>query len=97
MFFIPTSIIAIIVNIKNKNIDIKLGLKIIIYGIIGATIGAKLSIKTDVKKLKKYYGIFILIIAIHEIYTIKKQNKKQKKEKNNNWWLINKLKKQKSK
>ena len=83
IFFIPTAIIANIVNIKNKNIDIKLGIITTIFGIIGAIIGAKLSLKTDVKNLKKYFGIFILIIAIHEIYTIKKENKKIKKDKNN--------------
>ena len=33
IFFIPTSLIAIIVNIKNKNIDLKLGTIISIYGI----------------------------------------------------------------
>ncbi len=83
IFFIPTSIIAIIVNIKNKNIDIKLGITISIAGILGAILGAKLSICTNVEKLRKYFGIFILLIAIHEIYTIKKQYKKEKKDKNN--------------
>ncbi len=81
IFFIPTSIIAIIVNIKNKNIDIKLATIISIFGIIGAIIGAKISINTDVNKLRKYFGIFLAIIAIHEIYTIIKENKKLKKEK----------------
>ena len=81
IFFIPTSIIAIIVNIKNKNIDIKLATIISIFGIIGAIIGAKISINTDVNKLRKYFGIYLAIIAIHEIYTIIKENKKLKKEK----------------
>lgn len=71
-FFIPTSISAIIVNIKNKNIDFKLTQIICVFGIIGAIIGAKLSVHTDVKNLKKYFGIFLLIIAIHEIYTLRK-------------------------
>ena len=71
-FFIPTSISAIIVNIKNKNIDLKLAITISIFGIIGAVIGAKLAVITNVKDLKKYFGIFLLIIAIHEIYTLRK-------------------------
>lgn len=79
IFFIPTSIVAIIVNIKNKNIDLKLTAIISIYGILGAIIGANLSINTDVQKLRKYFGIFLAIIAIHEIYTIIKENKKTKK------------------
>lgn len=78
IFFIPTSIVAIIVNLKNKNIDIKLAIIISICGIVGAIIGAKLSVNTEVEKLKKLFGIFLAIIAIHEIYTIIKQNKKEK-------------------
>ena len=79
IFFIPTSIIAIIVNIKNKNIDLKLATIISIFGILGAIIGANLSVHTDVNTLRKYFGFFLAIIAIHEIYTIIKENKKIKK------------------
>lgn len=78
IFFIPTSIVAIIVNIKNKNIDLKLATIISLFGILGAIIGANLSIYTDVDKLRKYFGIFLAIISIHEIYTIIKENKKTK-------------------
>lgn len=78
IFFIPTSIVAIIVNIKNKNIDLKLATIISIFGILGAILGANISINTDVNKLRKYFGFFLIIIAIHEIYTIIKQNKKTK-------------------
>lgn len=78
IFFIPTSIVATIVNLKNKNIDLKLAIIISIFGILGAIIGANLSVHTEVEKLKKIFGIFLAIIAIHEIYTIIKQNKKKK-------------------
>lgn len=78
IFFIPTSIVAIIVNIKNKNIDLKLGTIIIVSGIIGSIIGANISIHTDVEKLQICFGIFLLIIAGHEIYTIIKENKIKK-------------------
>lgn len=82
IFFIPTSIIAIIVNEKNKNINIKLGIIISLYGILGAIIGANLSIHLDMKSLRKYFGIFLLIISAHEIYSIIKQYKKEKNDKN---------------
>ena len=58
VFFIPTSIIAIIVNIKQKYINFKIAIPIAISGIVGAVIGAIYSSKTDVKMLKKYFGIF---------------------------------------
>ena len=81
IFFIPTSIVAIIVNIKNKNIDIKLAIIISIFGILGAIWGANISIHTDVNVLKKFFGAFLAVIAMHEIYSIAKQYKKDKKDK----------------
>ena len=78
IFFIPTSIVAIIVNIRNKNINFKVAIIISIFGILGAIIGANLSVHTDVKSLKRCFGIFLAVIAIHEIYTIIKENKKVK-------------------
>lgn len=82
IFFIPTSIIAVIVNSKNKNIALKTAAIISTSGIIGAIIGAKISTHIQVDLLKKCFGIFLLIIAIHEIYTIFKLNKKEKSTNN---------------
>lgn len=73
VFFIPTSIIAIVTNIKQKNIDFKVGIPIAISGIIGAIIGAFYASKTNVKDLKKYFGVFISLIAIWEIYYLIKK------------------------
>lgn len=82
IFFIPTSIVAIIVNIKNKNIDTKLAFIISIFGILGAIIGANISIHTNVRVLKKCFGIFLAIIALNEIYsTIQLYRNKNKKDK----------------
>ena len=52
IFFIPTSIVAIIVNLKNKNIDLKLAIVISIFGILGAIIAIN-EIYTISKKYKK--------------------------------------------
>ena len=79
IYFVPTAISAIIVNYRDKNIDTKLAKYISLYGIIGAIIGALISINLDVQKLRKFYGIFLAIIAIHEIYTLFKEYKSHKK------------------
>lgn len=84
IFFIPTSIVAIIVNIKNKNIKLKVATFISIFGVLGAIVGANLSIHTDVYKLRKMFGVFLAIIAIHEIYTIIKENKNNRNVQNKN-------------
>lgn len=80
IFFIPTSIAAIIINIKNKKINIKLSRTISIFGIIGAIIGAKIATKTNVQNLKKIFGFFLVIVALNEIYEIIKEYIKRKKE-----------------
>lgn len=82
IFFIPTSISAIIVNLKNKNANIRLATIISIFGIIGAIVGTKISINTDVEKLRRYFGIFLAIIAINEIYTLIKLYINNKKRNN---------------
>ena len=84
IYFIPTAISAIIVNYKNKNIDIKLAKTVSIWGAVGAVIGAIISSKIEIYKLKKLFGIFLAIIAIHEIYTLIKEYKENKKRYNKN-------------
>lgn len=82
IFFVPTSITAIYMNIKNKTIDYKKAIIIIFSGIIGAVIGSKLSFEFDSSTLKKYFGIFLLIIAFFEIYSYLKEYILEKKENN---------------
>ena len=79
IFFIPTSITAIIMNVKNKTINYKMAFIISLLGCIGAIIGSKLSFKFDSKSLKKYFGIFLLVIAAFEIYSMEKKNRIEKR------------------
>lgn len=83
IFFIPTSIVAIYMNIKHKTIDYKLALSIIISGIIGAIVGCNLSFKIENNTLKKYFGFFLLFIAFFEIFVFFRQYILKKKENNN--------------
>ena len=77
IFFVPTAIASIIVNIKQKYIDYKMGLVIGIVGTVGAVIGAKISIITNGEKLKKYFAVFLIGIAIYETYSYYKKYKKK--------------------
>lgn len=83
VFFIPTSIAAIFVNIKEKNINYEVAKSIIFFGVIGAVIGAIIAQKIDVKILKKMFGVFLAVTAIHEIYILTKEYKRNKKRDNN--------------
>lgn len=88
VFFIPTCLVAIFMNVKNKTINFKKAIPIIISGILGAIVGSKISFMIDNKSLKKYFGIFLIIISIFEIYSFFTQYKLDKKENNKN---VNKL------
>ncbi len=86
VFFIPTAISAIIIGVKNKNVQWKLAIPIIIAGIIGAIISASISTHMNVNILRKLFGIFLLFIASYEIYSWYKMYIKEKNRhtKNNN-------------
>lgn len=79
IFFVPTSIVAIIINWKNNNINLKLGIQLAIFGIIGAIVGTVISGNMDVKLLRKIFAIFLIIIAFYEIYEIYIQYIKNRK------------------
>ena len=69
---------SVIIGIKNKNINVKEALVIVVSGIVGAIISANISSNLNVNLLRKMFGAFLLIIAIYEIYSwfnmyIKKQ------------------------
>ncbi len=82
IFFIPTSIVAIYMNVKNKIIDFKISKIIVFSGVIGAIVGSYLSFKFESDLLRKIFGVFLLFIACLEIYSLIKQYKQDKKENN---------------
>ena len=53
IFFIPTSIIATIVNSKNKIINWKIAIILAVSGILGAILGSISANKVDVNILRK--------------------------------------------
>ena len=53
--FIPVSIIAILINIKNKKIDYKISFQIIIFGMIGAFIGSMLAFKFNYRIFRNLF------------------------------------------
>ena len=61
---------------------LKFGIPITISGVLGAIGGAMIAGRLDVNQLKKYFGYFLLIIAIWEIYYLIKKYKEDKKRDN---------------
>ena len=84
IFFVPTSIVAIITTMKERLINWKIGIPVAISGVVGAIAGSKISVNMDVNRLKRYFGIFLILITIYEIYSLIKQYKINKKSNNKN-------------
>lgn len=81
LYFIPTSIAAIYVYIKNKNLDKRIALKLIISSIPFAVLGSYVANMINAKNLKKYFGIFLLVIGAYEIFITVKNKVKEKASK----------------
>lgn len=76
IFFVPTAIVAIVVNWKNKNIDFKVALPICFWGILGAFTGACISMRMNVNALRKCFGGFLIFIGIYQTYRYIKEKKR---------------------
>ncbi len=44
LFFIPTAIVALVIHIKNKRINFKIAVPIIITGLLGAYLGSNMAL-----------------------------------------------------
>lgn len=79
VFFVPTSLAAIIINLKQKNVNLKIAVIISIFGIMGSIIGSIISERISSDLLRKWFAIFVFMIALHEVYELYKEYKKNRK------------------
>lgn len=83
LYFIPTAVIALIIHIRNKHIDFKMALPIIGFGICGALLGSWLATRMDGTLLKKFFGGFLIMMSIYEMFR-KGENGAAKNDENKN-------------
>jgi len=76
LFFIPTAIVALVIHIKNRRIDFKMALPIIIFGLIGAYLGSRLAISMSGISLRRWFGIFLLAMGFYEMFRKGKEKSK---------------------
>lgn len=82
VFFIPTAISAIFFHFKNKNVNTVIGEKLLFPIIIGTIFGTYLTQFTDSTSLRKYYGFFLLGIAVWGIWQqLNRKDKVMREEK----------------
>ncbi|MDE5600389.1 MAG: sulfite exporter TauE/SafE family protein [Oscillospiraceae bacterium] len=80
IFFLPISLISIIMHIKNKLIDKKPLLPIIGFGLLGACIGVLIAFLFPVGLISKLFAIILIALGLKELFH-KKTKHSQLKDK----------------
>lgn len=75
LYFLPTSLGALIFHIKNKMIAWEAVIPAALCGSITAALGAWLSSSMDVSLLRKLFGGFLIVVGVLEFF--KKPRKKK--------------------
>lgn len=75
VYFLPSAVAALVSHIKNKRIDWKVSVTAGASGVASALIAAFLATKTEPAKLSRYFGFFLLAIAVSEICSMLKERK----------------------
>jgi len=67
--FLPAAISALIIHHKNKNLEYKMTLPIVLTGIVGAVGGSILAVYVSPDFLKRLFGIFLFIVGLLELFS----------------------------
>ncbi len=76
IYFLPTSISALVSHIRNRLVDFSLAWPAIAAGVVSAALTAILVTGLDTSLLKKFFGVFIMIIGLSEL--LRKPDKKRR-------------------
>lgn len=66
--FIPTAAVAVITHYRQRNVNIRLALCLIVGSLVGAVIGATLANLTSAELLRKIFGVFLLVMGLYELF-----------------------------
>lgn len=64
---LPLAAVSAFIYYKNDIVDISLTLKVLVGGVVGSYVGAKLLNKLSSKSLRRIFGIFMIIAAIRMV------------------------------
>lgn len=78
LYFVPTAIMALVIHIRNKRIQVRTALPIVLSGFAGSFLGSKLALALPGAVLKKWFGVFLLAMGIYEMF--RKGKKEVEKE-----------------
>ena len=79
--FIPMAIIALIIHFKNKLVNVKTSIFIMLTGVIFSIVGSFIALKLKSENLKVYFGIFLIVLSIFQFVSIFWLDKLKNKQK----------------
>ena len=65
--FIPMSLLALIIHIKNKLVDFKVGVPIVCTGVVFSILGSILSNSLSNDFMKKMFGGFLILVGVYQV------------------------------
>ena len=65
--FIPMSVVALIIHLKNKLVDFKKVLWVILPGVLTCILGCYLARAISSQLLKRFFGGFLLLLSIFQL------------------------------
>ena len=73
IFFIPIAFVSIIIYLKQRQIDLKKVLVLLIPSLIGSVIGVELSQIIDTSILSKFFGALLIFISLRTLFSKEKK------------------------
>jgi len=77
LFFIPTAVVALIIHARNKRIDYRTALPLILSGLAGSFLGSNLAVSLPGIVLRRWFGFFLLIMGAYEMFRPEKKRAKE--------------------
>ena len=66
LVFIPMAIASLIIHIKNKLVDFRVGIPVMISGIIFSICGSIITNMINNALMRKIFGVFLLLIGLYQ-------------------------------
>jgi uncharacterized membrane protein YfcA len=76
LYFLPTSLSALISHLKNRLVEVRLALPAIAAGAVSALGVSFLATGLDTRILRKIFGGFILLVGVSEVFYRPKKEKR---------------------
>ena len=70
LVFIPCAIVSLVIHIKNKYVNFKVGVWLLTIGLIGSVAASFLAIETKSDVLQKLFGGFLVLVGIRQMIMV---------------------------